>query len=253
MQLTEGTKGAPAGADLAHIETWIFDLDNTLYPSNSRLFDQVDQRIGAFIANLFDVDRVEARRLQKSYFREYGTTLRGLMLKHDMAPAPFLEYVHDIDLSPIARSDILEAALGRLPGRKLVFTNADAPYAERVLARLGIDHHFSGIYDIAAADWVPKPSPFAYERLTAQHAVDPARAILFEDILRNLAPAAALGMATVWVRNDSDWASTGAEQITPDYVTDDLAAWLAALPPAPAPAPGADGSGGRAGENGRGQ
>ena len=229
MQLTEGTRGAPAGDDLAHIDTWIFDLDNTLYPSSSRLFDQVSQRIGAYIADAFDVDRDEAHRLQKGYFREYGTTLRGLMLKHDMDPAPFLEFVHDIDLSPIGRSDALEAALGRLPGRKLVFTNADAPYAERVMARLGIGHHFSGIYDIAAADWVPKPSPQAYDLLVARHAVEPERAILFEDILRNLAPAAALGMATVWVRNDSVWASSDAGEITPDYVTDDLAAWLAAM------------------------
>ena len=234
MQLTEGSARAPAGGDLAHIDTWIFDLDNTLYPSSSHLFDQVSHRIGAFIADWLDVEEAEARRLQKSYFREYGTTLRGLMLKHGMDPAPFLEFVHDIDLSPIARSDDLEAALARLPGRKLVFTNADAPYARRVMARLGIGHHFSGIYDIQAADWVPKPFPEAYDRLTDRHAVDPARAILFEDILRNLAPAAALGMATVWVRNDSAWASSGADGITPDYVTDDLAAWLAALPAAPA-------------------
>ena len=240
MQLTDGARTAPGGADLAHIDTWIFDLDNTLYPSSSHLFDQVSQRIGDYIAAAMDVDREEARLLQKGYFRKYGTTLRGLMLKHDMDPAPFLDYVHDIDLSPIARSDTLDAALGRLPGRKLVFTNADAPYAERVMARLGIGHHFSGIYDIKAAGWVPKPFPEAYDRLAALHAVEPARAIFFEDILRNLAPAAALGMATCWVRSDSAWASSGAEGITPDYVTEDLAAWLAALPPAPA----RDGKGG---------
>ncbi len=243
MQLSEGARSVPAGADLAHIETWIFDLDNTLYPSSSHLFDQVSQRIGAFIATALELDPAEAKRVQKSYFREYGTTLRGLMLKHGMDPAPFLEYVHDIDLSPIAPSDDLEAALGRLPGRKLVFTNADAPYAERVMARLGIGHHFSDIYDIKAADWVPKPFPEAYERLRLLHAVEPERAILFEDILRNLAPAAALGMATVWVRSDSDWAASGADGITPDYVTDDLAAWLGALHASWA----ADGGGGRAG------
>ena len=241
MQLTDGARTAPGGADLAHIDTWIFDLDNTLYPSSSRLFDQVSQRIGDYIATAFDVDRQEAHKLQKGYFREYGTTLRGLMLKHDMDPAPFLDYVHDIDLSPISPSDALEAALGRLPGRKLVFTNADAPYAKRVMARLGIGHHFSDIYDIEAADWVPKPFPEAYDRLATVHDIEPTRAIFFEDILRNLAPAAALGMATVWVQNDSAWASSGADQITPDYVTDDLPAWLAALP---APTVVADGTGG---------
>ena len=246
MQLTDGARAAPGGADLAHIDTWIFDLDNTLYPSSSHLFDQVSQRIGDYIASAFDVDRQEAHRLQKGYFREYGTTLRGLMLKHDMDPAPFLDYVHDIDLSPIAPSDALEVALGRLPGRKLVFTNADAPYARRVMARLGIGHHFSDIYDIEAADWVPKPFPEAYDRLADVHDVEPTRAIFFEDILRNLAPAAALGMATVWVRNDSAWASSHADRITPDYVTDDLPAWLAALPTA-------DGTGGRTGEQRRSQ
>ena len=145
MQLTDGARTAPVGADLAHIDTWIFDLDNTLYPSSSHLFDQVSQRIGDYIATAFEVDREEAYKLQKGYFREYGTTLRGLMLKHGMDPTPFLDYVHDIDLAPIARGDTLEAALGRLPGRKLVFTNADAPYAKRVMARLGIGHHFSDI------------------------------------------------------------------------------------------------------------
>ena len=249
MQLSDGTRSAPAGTELAHIDTWIFDLDNTLYPSSSHLFDQVSRRIGDYIATVLEVDRDEAGRLQKGYFREYGTTLRGLMLKHGMEPAPFLEFVHDIDLAPIARSDELEAALGRLPGRKLVFTNADAPYARRVMARLGIGHHFSGIYDIEAADWVPKPFPEAYELLLARHAVDPARAILFEDILRNLAPAAALGMATVWVRSDSAWASSGADRITPDYVTDDLAAWLTAL--LAGPAEDGNGGGGGSGEKGR--
>ena len=162
------------------------------------------------------------------------------MLKHDMDPAPFLDYVHDIDLSPIAPSEALETALGRLPGRKLVFTNADAPYAKRVMARLGIGHHFTDIYDIEAADWVPKPFPEAYERLAAVLDIEPhTRHLLRGTFCGNLAPAAALGMATVWVRNDSAWASSGAEQVTPDYVTDDLPAWLAALP---APAVAADGT-----------
>ena len=206
----------------------------------------MSQRIGAYIARTFDLDQEEARRLQKTYFREYGTTLRGLMLEHGMDPAPFLEFVHDIDLSPLSPSKTLEVALGRLPGRKLVFTNADTPYAERVMARLGIDHHFSAIYDIAAADWIPKPFPDAYTRLTARHGIDPARAILFEDILRNLAPAAALGMTTVWVKGDRAWEFPGDQEIAPDYVTDDLPAWLDAMlatpPPGAAAAPGEEGS-----------
>lgn len=229
MQLSARATPPPRAADLAHVETWIFDLDNTLYPARSRLFDQVDRRIAAYIAEWLGVDRTEARRLQKRYFRDYGTTLRGLMVKHGMAPGPFLEYVHDIDLSPLAPSAALGAALARLPGRKLVFTNADVPYAERVMARLGIERHFSAIYDIAAAGWIPKPFPDAYRRLTTLHAVEPARAVLFEDILRNLEPAAALGMATVWVRNEDAWARSGDAHIAPDYVTDDLPAWLEAM------------------------
>ncbi len=229
MQLKTPAPAPPEAADLAHIETWIFDLDNTLYPASSRLFDQVDRRIGAFIADFFDVAHDEAKRLQKSYFREYGTTLRGLMTKHDMEPGPFLEFVHDIDLSPLAPSPELEAALGRLPGRKLVFTNADEPYAERVMDRLGIGHHFSAIYDIAAADWIPKPAPDAYARLASRHDVNCARAVFFEDILRNLAPAAALGMTTVWVRGENAWGSADADAVRPDYVTHDLPAWLDAL------------------------
>lgn len=229
MQLTDRATPPPRAADLAHVETWIFDLDNTLYPSSSRLFDQVDRRIAAYIADWLGVDRTEARRLQKSYFRDYGTTLRGLMVKHGMEPGPFLEFVHDIDLSPLAPSAALGAALARLPGRKLVFTNADVPYAERVMAQLGIDRHFSAIYDIAAADWLPKPFPGAYRRLTTLHDVDPARAVFFEDILRNLEPAATLGMATVWVRNEGAWSRSGDERIAPDYVTDDLPAWLEAM------------------------
>ena len=229
MQLSARATPPPRAADLARVETWIFDLDNTLYPARSRLFDQVDRRIAAYIAEWLGVDRTEARRLQKRYFRDYGTTLRGLMVKHGMAPGPFLEYVHDIDLSPLAPSAALGAALARLPGRKLVFTNADVPYAERVMARLGIERHFSAIYDIAAAGWIPKPFPAAYRRLTTLHAVEPARAVLFEDILRNLEPAAALGMATVWVRNEDAWARSGDARIAPDYVTDDLPAWLEAM------------------------
>ncbi len=216
----------PIGADLAHVNTWIFDLDNTLYPATSRLFDQIDVRIGQFIAKLFDVDKKEARKIQKSYFREHGTTLHGLMSEHGMAPEEFLEYVHDIDFSPLQPTPGLEAALAALPGRKLIFTNADTPYAEKVLACLGVAHHFEHIYDIAAANYVPKPFPAAYDTLIQLCDIAPARAIFFEDIARNLVPAAALGMTTVWVRGDDNWVLPGNEDAMPDYETDDLVAWL---------------------------
>ena len=216
----------PVRDDLSHVDTWIFDLDNTLYPSTSRLFDQIDLRIGQFIAERFNVDRQEARKIQKSYFREHGTTLNGLMTEHDVAPEEFLDYVHDIDFSPLEPSAGLEAALGALPGRKLIFTNADVTYARKVLARLGVDHHFEHVYDIAAANFVPKPFPAAYETLVERHAIEPEATIFFEDIARNLVPAAALGMTTVWVRGDNNWVLPGNEDAKPDFETSDLVAWL---------------------------
>jgi putative hydrolase of the HAD superfamily len=221
------THTAPATRpDLSHIDTWLFDLDNTLYSATSRLFDQIDVRIGQFIANLLDIDSVEARKIQKNYFRNHGTTLRGLMDEHDMAPEAFLEYVHDIDFSSLEPRAGLDDALSALPGRKLIFTNADVPYSRKILARLGVAHHFEHVYDIAAANYVPKPFQPAYDTLIEQHNVTPASAIFFEDIARNLVPAADLGMTTVWVRGDDNWVLPGNEKAKPDYETTDLVAWL---------------------------
>ncbi|MGD9537339.1 MAG: pyrimidine 5'-nucleotidase [Alphaproteobacteria bacterium] len=219
----------PAAGELAGIDTWIFDLDNTLYPARTRLFDQIDQRIGEFIQRQFGVGHGEAKRLQKSYFQRHGTTLRGLMLEHGIAPEGFLAYVHDIDFSILEPAERIDRALQRLDGRKLIFTNADVPYAERVMERLGVRHHFEEIYDIAAAAYVPKPLPEAYATLIERHAVVPERSIFFEDIVRNLAPAAELGMTTVWVRHDDVWSSWGAEEVDCHYATDDLAGWLEVL------------------------
>ena len=213
-------------ADLSHVDTWIFDLDNTLYPSTSRLFDQIDLRIGQFIAQRFDVDSQEARKIQKSYFREHGTTLNGLMIEHDMAPEEFLDYVHDIDFSPLEPSAGLEAALAELPGRKMIFTNADVSYARKVLVCLGVAQHFEHVFDITAAKYVPKPFPAAYDALVQRHEIEPKATIFFEDIARNLVPAAALGMTTVWVRGDDNWVLPGNEDAKPDYETTDLVAWL---------------------------
>jgi putative hydrolase of the HAD superfamily len=219
----------PQARALGHIDTWIFDLDNTLYPARCRLFDQIDKRITDFIGRFFGVGPIEAKNIQRSYFQEYGTSLRGLMMKHGMAPEEYLHYVHDIDFSGLEPAGRLDQALGRLNGRKIVFTNADVPYAERVMARLGIRRHFAEIYDIAAADYVPKPYPAAYATLVERHAVAPRQSVFFEDIARNLAPAAALGMTTVWVKHDDVWSSWGAEEASPHYTTEDLAGWLEAV------------------------
>lgn len=211
----------------ANTHNWIFDLDNTLYPPSTALFAQIDRRMREYIAEFLGLDLDAAFRLQKSYFREYGMSLRGLMERHGMEPGPFLDFVHDIDLSPLAPVPALADALARLPGRKLVFTNAPAAHAERVLDRLGITAHFSAIFDIADAGYLrPKPEPETYTRLIRRHAVDPAQSVMVEDMARNLVPAAALGMTTVWVRTDHDIAALGGDGAHIHHVVDDLVAWL---------------------------
>ncbi|MEE8334736.1 MAG: pyrimidine 5'-nucleotidase [Alphaproteobacteria bacterium] len=230
--------------DPGQVETWIFDLDNTLYPASCNLFAQVDRLMGRFIQELLSLGPEEARRLQKRYFREHGTTLRGLMNHHDVDPEAFLDFVHRIDFSVIEPSPALDAALAALDGRKLVFTNATKQYAERVLNRIGVGHHFEAIFDIVAADYRPKPERESYHCLIQQHGIDPTRAVLVEDIARNLAPAAELGMTTVWVPNDTDWSRAGAEDGHVHHVTENLVDWLSALvAPAP-PAAAAPPSGG---------
>jgi putative hydrolase of the HAD superfamily len=227
-------KTAPAAparrvADFAAIDTWVFDLDNTLYPASCNLFDQIHRRMGEFIAELLGVDLEEAKRLQKIYFREHGTTLRGLMTVHGIDPAAFLDHVHRIDLSPVPRDAALAAALAALPGRKLVFTNGTVRHAENILSHLGIAGHFAGIFDIAACGYVPKPDPAGYAELVRRHAIDPRRAVMIEDMAKNLAPAAALGMTTVWLRGTIDWAREGAEADYVHHVAEALTPFLAEL------------------------
>ncbi len=211
---------------LSHVETWIFDLDNTLYPSTIRLFDQIDDRMGAFVADHLDCDRIEARRVQKTLFRKYGTTMRGLMTEHGVDPGRFLAYVHDIDYSPLPAMPGLDDALANLDGRKIVFTNASVAHAESVMDRLGVGHHFEVTFDIIAADYAPKPDPATYLRLVDNHDVEPTGAVLIEDIPQNLKPAHDMGMTTVLVRTDSEYARIGADGDHVHHVTDDLVAWL---------------------------
>ncbi len=210
----------------SHVDVWVFDLDNTLYPASCNLFDQVDRRIGEFVARELGLDPDEARRVQKQYFRDYGTTLRGMMERHRVAPQAFLDYVHAIDVTPVPPSPALDAALAGLPGRKVIFTNGSVAHAERVMERLGVARHFAEVFDIAAADYLPKPEPATYARMVARHDIDPHAAAMLDDLPRNLAPAAALGMTTVWVRTDSPWAQDGAEGEHIHHVADDLTAWL---------------------------
>ncbi len=215
--------------DFEHVETWVFDLDNTIYPARFNLFDQVDVRIGAFIARLLNLDAVAARRIQKQYFRDHGTTLRGLMLNHHVDPHEFLGFVHDIDVGRIPPDPDLDRNLERLAGRKVIFTNGSTGHAENVLARLGVAERFCGIFAITDADFVPKPEAASYAALIERFRIDPRGAAMVEDIARNLAPAAALGMTTVWVRTDNAWGAEGSEKDYIHHVIDDVASWLAVL------------------------
>lgn len=214
---------------LADAEVWLFDLDNTLYPPDVNLFAEIDRRMRGFIADALGLPLEEAFALQKRYFREFGTSLRGLMENHGLDPGPFLAHVHDIDISLLRGDPRLEAALARLPGRKIVFTNASSRHAERVIDRLGIGHHFEAIFDIADADFRPKPEPGAYLRLIDRHRVEPKAAVMVEDMARNLKPAAALGMTTVWIRNATEHGVVDAEGDHIHHTIDDLAAWLEGL------------------------
>ena len=214
-------------ADLSHVEFWIFDLDNTLYPARCRLFDQVDRRIGLYIQELLNLDPEAARALQKQYFREHTTTLNGLMVNHGIDPAGFLEFVHQIDVSGVAEDPALERALKRLPGKKLIYTNGSVAHARNVMHRLGIGHHFEDIFDIVAAEYLPKPADASFAQLIATYGITPERAVFIDDMARNLKPAAALGMTTVLVASDHDWAQPKAgEEDFIDYTTDNLAEWL---------------------------
>ncbi|MEM7569383.1 MAG: pyrimidine 5'-nucleotidase [Pseudomonadota bacterium] len=189
--------------------TWIIDLDNTLYPADSHLFDQIDVRMGRYIADMFDVDRVEARRIQKDYFVRYGTTLSGLIDQHDIDPHPFLEFVHDIDVTLIPQDPHLKDALMALPGKRYIYTNGSYGHAERVLDHLKLSDAFDGIFDIAAAQFEAKPALSAMERCVETFNVNPATSTMIDDMAKNLEPAAALGMHTVWIDTGSPWAAAG--------------------------------------------
>ena len=211
---------------LAHVDTWIFDLDNTLYPASADLFGLIDVRMGAFIQRLLGVDAAEARTIQKGYFREHGTTLSGLMQAHGVDPHEFLAFVHDVELDAVAEDRRLVRAVAALPGRKLVFTNGDAPYARRVLGKLGLGESFEAIHDIHACAYQPKPHPESYAAMCAALGIDPTRALFVEDMARNLVPAKALGMTTVWVNNGSEDGGRHGDPAVIDYEIAEVGAWL---------------------------
>jgi putative hydrolase of the HAD superfamily len=186
-------------ADLRHVDTWLFDLDGTLYPAECGFLDTVVDRMTDFVETVTGLPRDEALKVQKAYLAEHGLTLKGLMLHHGVDPNEFHAIFHDLSLECLAHDPVLLAALERLPGRRLIFTNADERHAERVLERLGLGHLFDDVFHIAAAGYEPKPNAAAFEAIGRAHAIDPHATAFFEDSERNLAPAAQIGMTTVLV------------------------------------------------------
>jgi putative hydrolase of the HAD superfamily len=224
-------RSAPRAFD--RVDTWVFDLDNTLYPHHLNLWQQVDERIRDYIADFLKVTHEEAFRVQKDYYKRYGTSMRGLMNEHGMKPDDFLDFVHQIDHSPLTPNAALGAAIERLPGRKLILTNGTRRHADAVLARLELDRHFEDVFDIIAAELEPKPSPQTYDRFLAAHGVDAGTAAMFEDLARNLTVPHALGMTTVLVVPEhtrevfrEGWELEGRDAPHVDHVTDDLAGFL---------------------------
>lgn len=212
----------------SHINTWIFDLDLTLYPPDANIMAQVRDRIASFVERHFNVGSEEAHQIRHRYWRKYGTTLGGLMAEHGVEPHKYLDFVHDVDLALLKPAPELRALIDSLPGRKLIFTNADLPYAERVLAARGLDALFEDIFDIHRMAHLPKPAAASYNAFCGNLDVDPTTAVFIEDSAHNLVPAKALGMTTTWVKHEGE-ADSGGHDDHIDFEIADLAEWLAEI------------------------
>jgi putative hydrolase of the HAD superfamily len=225
----------PDRADFAHITDWVFDLDNTLYPHHVDLFAQIDRNMTAYVAKLLNLEVDEARKLQKQYYHDHGTTLRGLMHHHGVDPADFLEAAHQIDYSIVPANEGLGEAIKALPGRKFIFTNGTVKHAEAAARALGILDHFENIFDIVAADYVPKPAGQTYDKFASLHRVDSRNAAMFEDLPRNLVAPKLLGMKTVLILPSREhkslerWEIPDESDENIDYMTRDLTAFLGAI------------------------
>jgi putative hydrolase of the HAD superfamily len=216
-----GSAMASAAPDFRHVRDWIFDLDNTLYPADCGIFARIDRRMTEFVSQHLCLPMAAAKQVQKDLYRAHGTTLNGLIVRHGIDPELYLEYVHDIDLSDLVPDHGLSRAIERLPGRRFVFTNGCRNHAGRILARLGLTGLFDAVWDIRTIEFVPKPDARAYDTVIAQAAIAPAKAAMFDDIIRNLAAARALGMTTVWLNSNSEFARQGPEiPVAPNEVVD---------------------------------
>lgn len=190
---------------LAHIDSWLFDLDNTLYSPHSNLFPQIHERMGLYLMQKFGLSEQAAADLRFDYFKKYGTTLRGLMVEHQIIPEDFMDFVHAVDLGDIGPSAALTNALTKLKGRKVIFTNADRNHAQRILEHLKISHFFEGIFDIADGDYLCKPEIAPYKAVLNRFGFAAGRTAMVDDMQANLKPAAELGITTIWLRHAAEW------------------------------------------------
>jgi putative hydrolase of the HAD superfamily len=212
--------------ELTKIKYWIFDLDNTLYSGDTKVFDQVDKKMSKFISEKLKVSIEEAKVIQKNYFHEYNTTLNGMIKNHKIDADEFLEFVHDVDLNFLKADKPLEREISNLEGKKFIFTNGSKAHVSNVTKRIGIEKLFDGVFDIVESDFIPKPSIEPYKKIIEKFKIEPQYSIFIEDIARNLKPAYELGMKTVWIKNDEPWAAKFSDSDFINYKTDNLAKFL---------------------------
>jgi putative hydrolase of the HAD superfamily len=208
------------------IKYWIFDLDNTLYSGQTKVFEQVDKKMSKYISDKLNIDLKEAKKIQKDYFYQYSTTLNGMIKNHKIDPEEFLEFVHDVDIDFLEKDLRLAEEIKKLDGKKIIFTNGSKKHALNVTKKIGIDKLFDGIFDIVSADYVPKPSIEPYKKLVEEHKIDPKLSVLVEDIARNLKPAYEMGMKTVWIQNEEAWAKEFSDGNFINYKTNNLSEFL---------------------------
>mgnify|MGYP001287454617 FL=1 len=212
--------------ELAKIKYWLFDLDNTLYSGQTKVFDQVDKKMSSFISKKLNVNLEKAKKIQKDYFHKYSTTLTGMIKHHKIDANEFLDFVHDVDLDFLQQDKDLENELSKIKGKKIIFTNGSKAHADNVTKKIGIDKLFDGVFDIVESNFIPKPSMEAYKILIEKYKIEPQYCILVEDIARNLKPAYELGMKTVWIKNDEPWAAEFSNENFINYRTENLTNFL---------------------------
>ena len=212
--------------ELIKIKYWIFDLDNTLYSGQTKVFEQVDKKMSSFISEKLNISIQEAKKIQKKYFHKYNTTLSGMIKHHKIDANEFLEFVHDVNLDFLKKNKELEKEIARISGKKIIFTNGSKAHAENVTKKIGINKLFDGVFDIVDADFIPKPSIESYKKIIQKYKIEPQYCIFIEEIARNLKPAHELGMKTVWIKNDEPWAAEFSSESFINYRTKNLTNFL---------------------------